>query len=298
MQFARWIRTLVVFAVVAGLGVAVWQYWATRPTAAAPNQVGWISTKWGPLGPGDRDSVVKVRLAGLWEHPVGQEAADRAATPRVREIAGNISREHLELDRITIDVARELGIQLPNQPSVQQQQWMTEISAQAGTAYDTRMVNLLRQAHGNVLPLLTQIRTTTRNEKIRVFTEQAITFVTRHINYLESTGLVNFDELPEPPEPARAVVTRSGTYENVPVALGALIVLALSALVAALILKLSNGRKKLPRPRARPPQARHVLGSNGAENPLDPRTDRDIDPVSNGDRNRTRVGSTRGRMHG
>jgi hypothetical protein len=244
---------LLVIAVTVGAGAALWQNWRSTPTSAAPGQDGWVSTKSGPLGPADRDLVIKVRLAGLWEHPVGQEITDRAVADAVRQVGAKISAEHLELDTITIGVARELGIVLPNQPSDQQRAWMSEISAQAGAAYDKTAVNRLRQAHGVVLPLLAQIRVSTRNETVRAFAQDATAFVTRHIGYLESTGLVDYDALPEAPAPSPAVVTPAGEYREIPVAVAALgIVLAAAVLIAAVLRLLPRRRAQSARP------SRHV----------------------------------------
>lgn len=223
-------RLPLIYALVAVLvltgAVVVWQTWRTTPTAAAPGQEGWVSTAWGPLGPADRDLLIRVRLAGLWEHPTGQELAERATQKQVREAGAKISREHLDLDQLVVDTASKLGVLLPSQPTAEQQAWMSEITAATGANHDWMAVNVLRQAHGAVLPTIIAVRVGTRNELVRKFADQAAAFVQRHIGYLESTGLVDFDRLDEPPAPPRAVVTRAGQYEDVPVAL-----LSLAALV-------------------------------------------------------------------
>src|SRR5690606_8870682 len=118
-----------------GAAAALWQTWANTPTAAAPGQEGYVSTQFGPLSPADRDLIIRVRLAGLWEHPIGQEMADRGVQARVREIGGFISEEHLQLDQMTIEVARQLGVVLPNQPTPEQSAWLTETTAKTGTDY-------------------------------------------------------------------------------------------------------------------------------------------------------------------
>jgi predicted outer membrane protein len=246
VRVPRWLTVSVLAVILAGFGLAVWRYWETTPTSAAPGQQGWVSTKAGPLGAADRDFITRVRLAGLWEHPVGQEAEDRAQQPRVREIGKKISDEHSELDAITIQLARDLGVVLPNQPTDQQKEWMSEISAQSGTNYDVRMVNLLRQAHGTILPAIAQVRAGTRNEDVRKFADTAYTYVNRHIGYLESTGLVNFDTLPEPPAPTAAVVTPQGKYENLPLGMLAMAVLGIAIVGTILTLVLVRG----PKPRS------------------------------------------------
>jgi predicted outer membrane protein len=161
-------------------------------------------TEFGPLTASDVDLLVKVRQAGLWETPTGQQMQQRATNAVVQEVGRRISVEHTELDAIVRRTAGELGVTLPSQPSAQQQEWMREISARTGAEYDRTAVNLLRQAHGKVLTVIAQVRSGTRNELVREFATTSAQFVTRHHEYLESTGLVDFESLPEPPAPAAA----------------------------------------------------------------------------------------------
>lgn len=149
-----------------------------------------------PLAVTDREVLHKVKQAGLWEMPVGTWASQRAVNARVRQVGGLIAAEHHELDRIVNTAAARLDVRLPDEPTPEQQGWMREIAAQRGAAFDERAVFLLRQAHGTVLPFLAQVRATTRNAVIREFASESMTFVHRHIEYLESTGLVRFEQLP------------------------------------------------------------------------------------------------------
>jgi predicted outer membrane protein len=148
----------------------------------------------------DRDVLGRVKQAGLWEMPVGTMASERAVTPRVREVGSMIAAEHQELDRLVTEAAARLEVGLPDQPTYEQSGWIREIDAKRGTEFDQRAVFLLRQAHGKVLPVLAQARAGTRNAVVRQFTAEAMAFVQRHIEYLESTGLVVFEDLPEPSE--------------------------------------------------------------------------------------------------
>ena len=241
-------RAILIALVVSMLmgGWAIWQTWRTQPTAGAPGQDGWVSTAWGPLGPADRDLLVRVRLAGLWEMPAGQEMVERASQRRVREVGELMAGEHLELDEKVLETARQLGVLLPNQPTHEQQAWLYAITKATGASYDWTAVNLLRQAHGSVLPAIIAVRAGTRNDLVRTFADEAMTYVNRHMGYLESTGLVDYARLDEPPSPPRAVVTRSGQYENVPVALLAVGGLILIAGLAVLLSSLWLQRRRPP----------------------------------------------------
>ena len=59
----------------------------------------------------------------------------------------------------------------------------------------------LREAHGIVLPIIAQVRVGTRNDLVRAVRRRRHEYVTRHITYLESTGLVNYSALPEQQSP-------------------------------------------------------------------------------------------------
>ena len=207
----RFVRLTVVLAMIAALSVAVFQYWgrsqyrataATAATAAPDN--GWTQTAWGPVGPADRDLLIKVRQAGLWEGPAGQQAQQRGNSARVREIGQLIAAEHADLDAQVREVAARLGVALPNQPTDQQKGWIGEIASQPVSDFDRTFVQRLRAAHGKVLPTIAQVRAGTRNDLVRRFATTSAQFVTRHHEYLESTKLVDYSALPEPPAPAAA----------------------------------------------------------------------------------------------
>jgi predicted outer membrane protein len=217
------------------------------------------ATRGESLGPADHDVLFRVKQAGLWEMPVGTWAKDRAQTPRLREVGAKIAAEHRELDEIVNAAAAELGVELPADPTDEQQGWMREIDAQRGAEFDDRAVFLLRQAHGKVLPVLAQVRAGTRNAVIRGFTTEATTFVQRHIQYLESTGLVKFEQLPEPPAPgqlpvptqASATTTHNWLGHAINAAVFVLFTAFFTAVFILLIQSVAGWRKgsaKTPRP--------------------------------------------------
>ena len=90
---------------------------------------------------------------------------------------------------------------LPASPNAQQLGWMKEISSKTGSDYDRTVVQRLREAHGIVLPIIAEVRVGTRNDMVRAFAADTQEYVTRHITYLETTGLVNYSALPEQQSP-------------------------------------------------------------------------------------------------
>ncbi|GGL06321.1 DUF4142 domain-containing protein [Mangrovihabitans endophyticus] len=155
----------------------------------------------GPLSAADRDFVVKVRLAGLWEIPAGNMAQEKSKNPKVIKIGKTISGQHVLLDKLDVGVAKTLGIALPNQPNNNQLGWLAEMRAANSTTFDQIYVDRLRAAHGQIFPAIATIRASTRNDAVRKLAQEANQFVLTHIALLESTGLVDYGSLPTAPPP-------------------------------------------------------------------------------------------------
>ncbi|MGI5506433.1 DUF4142 domain-containing protein [Lentzea sp. CA-135723] len=173
-----------------------------------------VETKWGPLGAGDRDFISKVRLAGLWELPAGQQAMQKSQNPKILEAGQHLIDGHTALDDMIRKGGQALGVELPNQPNSDQSGWLKELSDTQGEEYERTFVNRLRAAHGKVYGFAAQIRAGTKNELVRRMAAQTMNTVFDHITMLEKTGLVDFAALPSAtvlgqsaPPPDTAVTT-------------------------------------------------------------------------------------------
>ena len=237
-RIPRSVRWALLVAVLGAVTVSVLQSW----TSGAPGTGGWQQTQWGPLGPADRDLLIKVRQAGLWEAPTGQQMAQQATNQQVRETGQHLAEQHAVLDQIDRDVADKLGVQLPSRPSDQQIGWMNQITNTTGTDYDKTAVQIVRLAHGNVLPVIADVRVSTRNELVRQFADTAFQYVTGHIAMLEATGLVDYSALPEAPSPGLL----SGATTPADMIVPAIVFLACAAAAIGLLVTLRRGKKKAP----------------------------------------------------
>lgn len=182
-------------ATVGALAFPMWSYADRSGTGQANLNASSVATQWGPLSATDRDLLVKVRLAGLWELPAGQQAIERAPSQAMKDAGDHLVVGHADLDTRARDVAAKLGVELPNQPTEQQQGWLRELSAASGREYERKFANILRNAHGKVFSLIAQVRHTTRNTLIRQLATDANQTVLDHITMLEATGMVDFDAI-------------------------------------------------------------------------------------------------------
>ncbi|WP_031487017.1 DUF4142 domain-containing protein [Streptomyces bicolor] len=151
------------------------------------------NTQYGPLTEADRDFVVKVRAAGLWEHPLGLIAMQKGTTPAMKEAGEHLVVGHGRLDATCRKIAPELGITLPNQASPQQQQFVATADSKTGQEFDATATAIMRVTHGQIFPVVAKIRANTQNTLVRQLADQANDTVLDHMTVLEKTGLVNFD---------------------------------------------------------------------------------------------------------
>ncbi|MEU6221624.1 DUF4142 domain-containing protein [Streptomyces sp. NPDC047022] len=165
-----------------------------QTVSSAPARV-VANTSAGPLTEADRDFVVKVRAAGLWEFPAGELALKKGTTPAVRTAGQHLVNGHANLDAADRKVAAQLGITIPNQASPQQQGFVATLTADTGKKFDEDLANILRLTHGQIFPVIANIRATTRNSLVRQLADQANDTVLDHITVMEQTGLVDFDSL-------------------------------------------------------------------------------------------------------
>ncbi|MFI0539551.1 DUF4142 domain-containing protein [Streptomyces sp. WSLK1-3] len=152
------------------------------------------STQWGSLTEADRDFVVKVRAAGLWEYPLGELAMQRGTTAEMKE-GQHLVVGHAGLDQLCRRIAPELNITLPNQASPQQQQFVATADSKAGREFDSTAVNIMRVTHGQIFPVIAKIRATTENTLVRRLADLANDTVLDHITVLEKTGMVNYRQV-------------------------------------------------------------------------------------------------------
>ncbi|HET6530459.1 MAG TPA: DUF4142 domain-containing protein [Actinoplanes sp.] len=199
-RLSRWlvgITAIILVSLVAPAGAAH----AAEVPLPVPSSDGLPNKGVGAIAMADRDFVVKVRLAGLWEIPAGNMAQEKSENPRVRAIGKAIAEQHVTLDKLDVVAAKKLGIALPNQPNAQQEGWLAEMRAANATTFDQIFIDRLRAAHGAIFPAIGIIRASTRNDAVRKLAQEANQFVMTHLTLLESSGLVDYGALPTAPPP-------------------------------------------------------------------------------------------------
>jgi hypothetical protein len=213
-------------------------------------------TQWGPVSTADRDMLIKLRQADLWNGPTGEQAAAQAGSPAVRAAGAALANSHGELDVQLMQIADQLRVTLPSQPSDQQQVWMSAIASAPPQRYDATYVNLTRAAYGELMPLIEGVRAGTQNQLVRWMAMEASASIEPNMRALESTGLVNYSLLPPSTSPASRL-SAIGGY-TVPVTL----LLFLLAVVVSTVMLRALTPKKATAPRSKEPSRPARPGRN------------------------------------
>jgi predicted outer membrane protein len=189
--------TLTVLLAPAGMARAA----DATPVPVPPN-TGLTDKGAGAVTAADRDFIIKVRLAGLWEIPAGNMAVEKSEDPRIVNIGRTIAQQHVVLDKLDIAVAKKLGVALPNQPNSDQQGWLNEMkNASSSETFNQIYIDRLRAAHGKIFPAIATVRASTRNDTVRKLAQRTNQFVATHMTLLETSGIVDFKALPTAPAP-------------------------------------------------------------------------------------------------
>ncbi|MFF9039019.1 DUF4142 domain-containing protein [Streptomyces sp. NPDC014892] len=148
----------------------------------------------------DREFLVKVRQAGLWEIPAGRLAQTHASNETVKRAGDHLIDGHSKLDQLVREDADILGVELPDEATEEQQQWVRNLENAQGEEFDKLFANVLRASHGKIFATIGEVRAATQNDLIRRHARQANQTVLDHMEVLEDTGLVDastFQEVEE-----------------------------------------------------------------------------------------------------
>ena len=154
----------------------------------------------------DREFIANVHLVTLWETTAGEMAVKKGSTEQLREAAQQLTDQYTELGRLNTAAARTLGVALPVRPTETERRWLDDLENASGPAFDDLYVMLLRGTDGRMFPQLGVTRAMTASPVVRTLTQKANDIVLEHIDTLENTGLVQFQQLPPAGSPAGGAV--------------------------------------------------------------------------------------------
>jgi putative membrane protein len=248
MGLSRLVAMVVRTAVVAGITCLV----ATGPVtgsaqAAVPQaaQSNGVSAKTVAL-------IKKVHQASLVEIWAGKRAQQFGVSPAVKWVGRGLLKDHIFLEQKVGEAARQLNLKLPEEPDLQQQAGIRKMARVTGAEFDRAFANVLHFGHSLVLPMAQAVVAENSNNPIaRQMGSLGVSFVSKHIAWLEATGLVT---AASSSRAAAQVQTAQATanikpYSNLlPALMGLGSLAALLLTVTFLVLRPRRAQERAPRP--------------------------------------------------
>lgn len=180
-------------ALTAAVGVAVL---APAPALAAP----------GPLGPADHDFLAQAHAVVAFAAAASELTATNGADKAVKAVGKQIVAQDKQLDTTLRGVAAKLQIELAAAPAP----GLAELETVAGEQFDTAYVEKVRDADGHLLELAANMRMHTRNTLVRELAQRTATVMMTQLPLLESTGLIDFAQLPAATVAAAVAAPKGG----------------------------------------------------------------------------------------
>ena len=99
--------------------------------------------------PNDQDTtwMVAAHQSNLAEIAAGNAAVAEATTPVVRELGQMFVDMHTQLDADLTAAAEDLGVDLPDAPTPEQEQALAAVTAESGAAFDTAWIAQQQASH-------------------------------------------------------------------------------------------------------------------------------------------------------
>jgi putative membrane protein len=148
---------------------------ATAPAVAAPS---------------DQDAtwLRAAHQGNLAEIAAGNAAQQTATTQDVRSLGQTFVQQHTDLDNQLKPVAQQLGVQLPSQPTPQQQQQLAAVQQNSGQAFDTAWIAQEISAHENTLAATQQELRSGSDPQVLQLARAATPVVEQHLTALRNAA--------------------------------------------------------------------------------------------------------------
>lgn len=174
----------------------------------------------------DATWMVAAHQSNLAEIAAGTAAQEQATSDDVREMGAMLIADHEKLDADLTAAAEQLGVDLPDAPTPEQQAALEEVKAQQGEAFDTAWIASQIEGHQMTLAATRQEITAGQDPTVIDLAEAATPVVQGHLDQLQQIATAHGVPGSVP-----------GGIEESPTALGtALIGAGLLAVAAAVVL--------------------------------------------------------------
>jgi putative membrane protein len=126
--------------------------------------------------------------SNLAEIAAGNAAQQQATTQEVKELGAMFVQMHTELDTALTQAAQQLGVQLPDAPTPEQQQQLAAVQANQGMAFDTAWIAQQIGSHVTTLSLTQAELQNGSDETVLELARTSTPVVEQHLSQLRTVA--------------------------------------------------------------------------------------------------------------
>lgn len=119
--------------------------------------------------------------AGLMEIKAGKMAKEQAASPKVREFAERMIKDHTAADKELKRVAMAMDVSLPTVLPREQQEMANRMAKMRGRDFDQAYMEQMVKDHEKVVERFTAAAKEAKNERVRAFAEKTLPTLKEHL---------------------------------------------------------------------------------------------------------------------
>ncbi|MGI5162167.1 DUF4142 domain-containing protein [Microbispora sp. CA-102843] len=134
----------------------------------------------------DKAFLIGAHQDNLAEIQSGQLAERQAAKESVKDAGRKFVEDHTSLDDQVKRVAEKLGVELPGQPSEEQQAELRQFAAKSGAAFDRAWIDAQVKGHRETLDFLDKEVSSGSSQEVKNLARDAKPVVQEHLNLVES----------------------------------------------------------------------------------------------------------------
>jgi putative membrane protein len=136
----------------------------------------------------DKTFAMTAAQGGLAEVQDGQLAAQKAASPQVKQYAQKLVTDHSRANDQLQQIAQQENLTLPTQPSSTEQAQDKRLTGLTGSAFDSAFVSGEVRDHQQTIALFQREATSGHDPALKDFAQKTLPVLRQHLQMAQSLG--------------------------------------------------------------------------------------------------------------
>ena len=129
----------------------------------------------------DNEFMTRTASGGLAEVEIGKIAQTRATNAEVRMFAERLVKDHTKVNEELTEIAREVGVKLPDRPMPEHQKHVDHFRDYKGEAFDREFTSHMIKSHEKSIEAFTRATKEAKDTKLRAFATKTLPTLKEHL---------------------------------------------------------------------------------------------------------------------